>query len=63
MIKLEDMFTRYYLSYLGEALSNETKIYNRMLNSGTAVKDDLKKAVQRSVIELCTAIIEAVKEN
>lgn len=46
-----------------EVLASETDLYCRIKNGDLKVSSELKKAVQNSIKELCTAILEFVEEN
>lgn len=47
---------RFQLKWLAEALLNQTEVYQKIINGDISATKELKKAVQNSINELCTAI-------
>lgn len=51
-----DIRERFQLKWFAEALLNQTEVYQRIINDDISATKELKKAVQNSINELCTAI-------
>lgn len=59
---LTELHSRHELEYIAESLNNEVLLYQHIFNGNICVTDELKKAVQTSIKELCTALIKRVEE-
>lgn len=57
------LHARHELEYMAEGLHNEVLLYQDIVNGNIIVTDELKKAVQTSIKELCTALIACVEDK
>ncbi len=57
---LDGIIERKRLTMLSESLSNQVEVYQRIINGDIRATEELKKAVQISITELCTAISSSV---
>ncbi len=55
-----DVLQRKSLVMLAEALLGQVEVYQRIINGDILATEELKKAVQSSIKELCTAISNSV---
>lgn len=51
------------LRYAAEALQRAAGTYENILNSDIVATPELKKAVQSTIVELCTVVCDFVKED
>lgn len=58
-----ELHSRHELEYMSEGLNNQVLLYQKMINGDIPVTDELKKAVQTSIKELCTALVERVDKT
>ncbi len=60
---LSKMWDRRRIVALAEMILHQAEVYQRIINKDIESTGELKKSVQNSINELCTAMVKNIKNN